>query len=76
MQDLYNNILPEPGAFFVSVSSLEMSQITASLGRTTLQIPPGFIYHTTTRIFTPGNYSLPENPGTFSVATNITLYMI
>ena len=32
---------------------------------------PTFVYHseTTTLIFTPGNYSLPENSGTFSVAT-------
>ena len=37
---------------------------------------PTFVYHSTTLIFTPGNYSLPENSGTFSVATINTFTMI
>ena len=65
-------ILPELGAF-VSVSSLEM---TASLGQATLLIPPLSTTLYTTLIFTPGNYSLPENSGAFSAATINTFTMI
>ena len=58
---------------FVSVSSLQM---TVSLGQTSYSANPTFVYHSTTLIFTPGNYSLPGNPGRFSVANIETFIMI
>ena len=64
-------ILPEPGAFCLGVFSgddcITWSDYSAN---------PTFVYHSTTLIFTPGNYSLPGNPGRFSVANIETFRMI
>ena len=64
-------ILPEPGAFCLGVLSgddcIPWSEYSAT---------PTTVYHSTTLIFTPGNYSLLERSGAFSVANIKTFIMI
>ena len=64
-------ILPEPGTFCLGVFSrddcITWSDYSAN---------PTFDYHSTTLIFTPGNYSLPGYLSRFSVANIETFIMI
>ena len=64
-------ILPEPGAFCLGIFSgddcITWSEYSAN---------PAFVYHSTTLIFTPGNYSLQGRNGQFSVTSIKTLILI
>ena len=64
-------ILPEPGAFCLGVFSGD-----DCITWTDYSANPTFVYHSTTLIFTPGNYSLSGNPGRFSVTNIETFIMI
>jgi hypothetical protein len=61
-------ILPEPGAFCLGVFSGDDCTTWSEYSTY-----PTFVYHSTTLIFTPGNYSLP---GGFSIANIKTFTMI